>query len=144
MWRPLFENTIPPAQICLLISSLSRSIMITAAFIKSIALSFPETDQHPHFDLASFRVNKKIFITVNAPQKRCTLKFDKEFQDIFTSLGRGAIYPVPNAWGRLGWTTAELEKLKPEILKDAMLIAWRCTAPKTFKKKYPEMYIDEE
>lgn len=118
--------------------------MLSATFIKSIALSFPETDQHPHFDLVSYRVNKKIFVTVNAPQKRCTLKFDKEYQDLFTSVGRGAIYPVPNAWGRLGWTTAELEKLNPEILKDALLIAWRCVAPKAFKKKYPQMYIDEE
>ncbi len=120
------------------------AILISVSLIKSIALSFPETDQHPHFDLVSYRVNKKIFITVNEPQKRCTLKFDKEFQDIFTSVSKGAIYPVPNAWGRSGWTTVELEKIKPEILKDAMLIAWRCVAPKAFKKKYPEMYIDEE
>lgn len=144
MRRPPFERTFPPAQICLLISSPYRSIMLSATFIKSIALSFPETEQHPHFDLVSYRVNKKIFVTVNAPQKRCTLKFDKEYQDLFTSVGRGAIYPVPNAWGRLGWTTAELEKLNPEILKDALLIAWRCVAPKAFKKKYPQMYIDEE
>lgn len=119
-------------------------LLISVTLIRSIALSFPETDQHPHFDLISYRVNKKIFVTVNEPQKRCTLKFDKGFQDIFTSLSKGAIYPVPNAWGRSGWTTVELEKIKPEILKDALLIAWRCVAPRAFKKKYPEMYIDEE
>lgn len=118
--------------------------MISVILIKYIALSFPETDQHPHFDLVSYRVNKKIFVTVNEPQKRCTLKFNKEFQDIFTSVSKGAIYPVPNAWGRSGWTTVELEKIKPEILKDAMLVAWRCVAPRAFKKKYPQMYIDEE
>jgi len=118
--------------------------VITSKSIKSYALSLPETDEQPHFDLISCSVNKKIFITINMPQKRCTLKFDKEFQDIFSSIGKGKIYPVPNAWGRLGWTTVELKDINPELLKDAILIAWRCVAPKAFKKKYPDFYRDEE
>ncbi|MDZ4709866.1 MAG: MmcQ/YjbR family DNA-binding protein [Saprospiraceae bacterium] len=111
--------------------------MITLKAIKSYALSLPETDEHPHFDLVSFRVNKKIFITINIPQKRCTLKFTKEFQDIFSSIGKGKIYPVPNAWGRSGWTTIELQDINPELLNDAVLIAWRGVGTQGFSKKIP-------
>jgi hypothetical protein len=122
---------------------LALKAVITLKSIKSYALSLPETDEHPHFDLISCRVNKKIFITINMPMKRCTLKFTREFQDIFTSISKGKIYPVPNAWGRSGWTTVELQDINPELLNDAILIAWRGVAPKAFQKKYPELYRDE-
>lgn len=118
--------------------------MLTYQSIRTIALSFPETDEHPHFELISFRVNKKIFATLNMPMRRCTLKFDHEYQDIFSALGKGKIYPVPNAWGKTGWTTIELKDVKKEFFKDALLIAWRLTAPKKFKKMYPEWYKDED
>lgn len=118
--------------------------MLTYQSIRTIALSFPETDEHPHFELISFRVNKKIFATLNMPMRRCTLKFDHEYQDIFSALGKGKIYPVPNAWGKMGWTTIELKDVKKEFFKDALLIAWRLTAPKKFKKTYPEWYKDED
>ncbi len=118
--------------------------MLTLKTIQALALSFPDTDQHPHFDLISFRVNKKIFATLNMPVKRCTLKFNLEFQDIFTSLGKGKIYPVPNAWGKLGWTTVELRDMKKDFLRDALLISWRLTAPKKYEKIYPDWYIDQE
>ncbi len=118
--------------------------MITQKAFAAIALSFPDTDEAPHFHLTSFRVNKKIFATLNSPQKRCTLKFNKEYQDIFVSLGKGKINAVPNAWGRLGWTNIDLKDMDKIILKDALLIAWRCTAPKKYEKIYGDWYVDEE
>jgi hypothetical protein len=123
--------------------------MLTLRTIQSIALSFPDTDEQLHYDPASneirsFRVHKKTFATLNLQMKRCTLKFDKEFQDIFVTLGKGKIYAVPNAWGRYGWTTIELKDMKKEFFKDTLLIAWRCVAPKKYTKQYPEWYKDEE
>jgi hypothetical protein len=118
--------------------------MISQKTFAAIALSFPDTDQAPHFEFTSFRVNKKIFATLNIPQKRCTLKFNKEYQDIFVSIGKGKINAVPNAWGKLGWTNIDLKDIDKTILKDALLIAWRCTAPKKYEKGYAEWYVDEE
>jgi lipopolysaccharide biosynthesis glycosyltransferase len=118
--------------------------MVTQVKFSQWALAFPETDTAPHFEMISYRVNKKIFATLNLKEKRCTLHFDRENQDIFTTLGKGKIYPVPNAWGRLGWTTIELKEIKGELLQDALLIAWRITAPKKFKKLYPGWYSDSE
>jgi hypothetical protein len=95
--------------------------MLTKETIRDIALSFPDTDEQLQLDLIHFRVNKKFFASLNMAMKRCTLKFSAEYQDIFISIGKGKIYAVPNAWGRLGWTTFELPTLKKEFIKDAFL-----------------------
>ena len=39
-------------------------LMITTDTVRQLALSFEETVELPHFDRASFRVNKKIFATM--------------------------------------------------------------------------------
>lgn len=117
--------------------------MITLQQFQEIVLSFPDTDQAVHFDLIAFRVHKKIFATLNLPEKRCTLKFNSLYQDIFTSMGKGRIYAVPNAWGKYGWTTIDLPDIDKTFLKDALLMAWRCTAPKKFEKIYPDYFRDE-
>jgi hypothetical protein len=35
-----------------------------------------------------------------------------------------AFAPIPNAWGRQGWTTATLSKLSAGELKNALETAW--------------------
>jgi hypothetical protein len=45
-------------------------------------------------------------------------------------LAPDAFRPIPNAWGRQGWTVADLAALSGAELKDALLIAWRRGAAK--------------
>lgn len=118
--------------------------MIDPETIRQLALSLPETDEAPHHEITSFRVKKKIFASLNIPKARATLHFTLENQDIFSSFSQGSIFPVPNKWGKFGWTTVELSTVHPELLKDAILVAWRDTAPPSFLKKYPESYVDQE
>jgi hypothetical protein len=35
-----------------------------------------------------------------------------------------AFTPIPNAWGRQGWTTADLSKLGAAELENALRTAW--------------------
>lgn len=116
---------------------------IAADTVRQLALALPETTEEPHFDITSFRVKKKIFATLNPPQQRATLKFSRDMQDIFSRIGKGAIYPVPNAWGKYGWTNVDLAHVETELFRDALQVAWRETAPAGFRKKYPEQYVDE-
>jgi hypothetical protein len=113
--------------------------MISLEHIRQFALSLPETDEAPHFDTIAFRVKKKIFATVNLPEKRATLRFSLEDQDVFTALAQGAIYPVPNKWGNHGWTHLDLEKANWELCQDALQTAWSTTAPKVLRAKYPNL-----
>ena len=99
------------------------------ALIRSIALSFPEVTESPHFDKTSFRVAKKIFATCNETENRITLKLSEADQFAFTELGKGAIYPVPNKWGKQGWTNLELDKLADVIVIEALKTAYISVAP---------------
>ncbi len=105
-------------------------------------MALPETEEIPHHEIRSFRVKKKIYATLNAPENRATLKFSPEMQDIFTNISKGAIFPVQNAWGKYGWTTVLLSQVDPVLLEDALKIAWRETAPKSFQTKYPTFFED--
>lgn len=118
--------------------------MITADTVRLLALALPETGEEPHHAITSFRVKKKIFATLNPPENRATLRFSAEMQDIFTRISQGAIFPVPNAWGKFGWTTVDLGRVAPELFEDALRIAWREAAPAVFRKKYTEWFEDEE
>ena len=57
--------------------------MESLSTFKKIALSFSVTTEEPHLKKASFRVNKKIFATLNANDNRATIKFTETDQDLF-------------------------------------------------------------
>ncbi len=78
----------------------------------------------PHFDRASFRIQKKIFATLLKEQNLVCLMLTPEDQDVFVTLGKSAVYPVPNKWGKKGATYVDLEMAKDALLKDALLCAY--------------------
>lgn len=119
------------------------STMITAESFRSFARSLPESEETPHMQLTSFRLKKKIFATLNAPEHRATLRFSAELQDIFIAVSKGSIYPVPNKWGKYGWTHINLQTAEWELCQDALQTAWWEVAPKFIRAKYPEMNLTE-
>lgn len=112
-------------------------------FIRERALSFPATAEAPHHKTLAFKVKGKIFVTLNLPERRATLHFSLENQDLFSAVSQGSIHPVPNKWGKYGWTTVHLDTVHPELLHDALLVAWRDTAPEAFQQQYPHWFEDE-
>lgn len=105
------------------------SIMLTPDLVRQFALSFPKTKEQPHFEKTSFRVNKKIFATLNAPQRRVTIKLSAKDQDLFILYDPTIIYPVPNKWGKHGWTQIDLTRVPEEMLADALTAAYCEVAP---------------
>jgi hypothetical protein len=91
----------------------------------------PEATEGSHFGNADFRVGGKIFATLAlesegfgvlllAPEQQAGMIEDAP--EIFS--------PVPGGWGRQGATRVRLSKVKPDILEDALRMAWRKRAPK--------------
>lgn len=103
-------------------------------FIK-LALSFESVEQLPHFEKTSFRVNKKIFATLDEKTKTVVLKFSEVEQSVFSAFDKTIIYPANGAWGKQGWTIVELSKVKKEVLKDALTTSYRNVAPKKLSEK---------
>ena len=113
--------------------------MITFQEITTLALSYELTDEAQHFEVISFRVKKKIFATLNKPENRACLKLSTIDQDVFCTTNPGIIFPVPNAWGKYGWTLVNLKKVRKSVFKDALNCAYCNVAPAKIAAKYLQL-----
>lgn len=112
--------------------------MVEPDIVRALALSFPETDEAPHQAVTSFRVRKKIFATLNAPENRACLRFSEIDQDVFCAFAGTPFYRVPNQWGKYGWTLVDLSRVDEEMLRDALTVAFCYAAPKKLAQPYLE------
>jgi hypothetical protein len=103
--------------------------MATGKDLRRIALSLAGTAEAPPFDRAAFKV-ARIYVTLAADGRTANFKFTPDEQEFKCMMAPEAFVPVPNAWGRQGWTTAELSKLGAAELKNALEIAWAHAVPK--------------
>src|SRR5690349_16020872 len=110
--------------------------MVTTDQFRKLAMSFPETEELPHFHLTSFRVKKKIFTTMDEKIKRVMVKLSVTDQSVFCSFDDSVIYPVPGGWGKKGATYIELSKVRKSMLKDALTVAYCTTAPPKLAEKF--------
>lgn len=110
--------------------------MISLATVRKLALSFDAVDEKPHFEKISFRVKNKIFATVDVKAGIVVLKLSEIDQSVFSDFNGSAIYPVPGAWGRQGWTIVEMKKVRKDVFKDAITTAWCTVAPSKLSIKY--------
>ena len=97
--------------------------MVNFASVRKLALSFEGTIETPHFEKIAFKVKNKIFITLNKEHHRACVKLSAIDQSVFCSYDPLIIYPVPNAWGKQGWTLINLKKVPKEMFMDALTTA---------------------
>lgn len=110
--------------------------MVSVETTKKLALSFEEVIELPHFERTSFRVNKKIFATLDEKSKLLCVMLNVIDQSVFTAFDKSIIYPVPNKWGLQGATYVELNKVRKDMLKDILTVAYCSKASKTLVSKY--------
>lgn len=109
--------------------------MARATDLRRIALSLEGTVEAPHFDRTAFRVARN-YVTLAADGKTANFRFTPDEQEFKCMMAPEAFAPVPNAWGRQGWTTATLARLTTAELTDALEMAWRRALPaKTSRRK---------
>ncbi len=115
--------------------------MVSIESFRQIALSLPGVIEQPHFEKTSFRINKKIFATLDTANNRVVVKLSEIDQSTLSSYDNAIIYPVKGGWGKQGWTTLELKKIKKSMVKDALAISYQIVSspktknPKTSKRK---------
>ena len=95
--------------------------MVSIESFRKLAMSFPDVTEEPHFEKTSFRINKKIFATFDEKNNRAVLKLNVIDQSVFCASSEMIFYPIPNKWGKQGWTIVELSKVRPEMFKDALI-----------------------
>jgi hypothetical protein len=109
--------------------------MATGNDLLRLALSLEGTTEAPHFDRSAFKVSR-IYVTLAADGKTANFKFTADEQEFKCMLAPEAFAPVPGGWGRMGWTTATLSKLKLAELKVALETAYQhALSPKRRPKR---------
>lgn len=104
--------------------------MISIETLRMESLALPETTEEPHFEKTSFRVKGKIFATYDSMNHMACIKLSELDQNVFTKISRGSIFPVPNKWGKSGWTNIDLNTVDKDIFCDALITAYCTVAPK--------------
>lgn len=103
--------------------------MADAADFRRIALSLDGVTEHPHFDRRAFKA-RVIFATLASDERTANLKFAPDEQALKCAVAPDAFSPLDNAWGKRGWTAANLAALTEAELQAALAMAWRHGAAK--------------
>jgi hypothetical protein len=99
--------------------------MITEDTFITMALSFPGSEQRPHFDRIGFKViGKRMFASYLAENNTANIFLTRSEQAVFCEADATNIYPVPNKWGEKGITTFELDLVSKEVVMEALRSAF--------------------
>lgn len=94
--------------------------MVSPEFFRQLALNIDGVEELPHFEKTSFRIRNKIFATLDLKHNRACLKLSETDQDLFALAGKASVYPVPNSWGKQGWTFFELRTVRKSHFTKAL------------------------
>jgi hypothetical protein len=87
-------------------------------------------------DHPDFRVHGKIFATLGPDEDWAMVKLTPGQQASFVRLEPEVFEPFAGAWGRRGCTRVWLAAAQELLVRQALLDAWRNTAPKRLAREY--------
>ena len=111
---------------------------MTAQEFRELALSLPEAMEAAHGGHPDFRVRGKIFATLGPDESWGMAKLTPELQALFVRTEPKVFQPVHGAWGRWGCTYVRLEAASEPSVRQALIAAWRNTAPKRLAQQLDE------
>jgi hypothetical protein len=103
---------------------------MTANQFRALALDLPEAAEGAHMGHADFRVRGKIFATLGPDESWGLVKLTPDQQAMFVRTEPAVFRPVPGGWGRRGATNVILAAATEPAVRQALIAAWRNTAPK--------------
>jgi hypothetical protein len=104
--------------------------MLTTQIACELARGLEGVTEQDHFGSDAFRTPGGIFATVWHETNTVNLRLTVEQQRRFLMLDGEGFIEIDNAWGRQGWTTANLEFLEREQFWKALETAWENSANK--------------
>jgi len=112
---------------------------MTTGEYRKLALSLPEAVESEHMGHPDFRVGGKIFATLAYPEKGWgVVKLTPQQQNQFILADPEVFQPVQGGWGRRGMTFVRLKAAKKDAVRQALVTAWRNTAPKGLVEQFDE------
>ena len=96
---------------------------------RKYALSLPGASEQPHFNYASFRVGKKIFVTVPPDGDHLHIFVPEEVRE--SALAMHPQFVEKLTWGsKVVGVRVDLEPASASVVNQLVLEAWRHKAPK--------------
>jgi hypothetical protein len=111
---------------------------MTADEFRCMALCFPEAIEAAHMGHPDFRVRGKIFATLGPDEKWGMVKLTLDQQASFLRDEPAIFQPASGAWGRRGATIVQLRDANQLTVRQALIYAWRNTAPKRLVQQFDE------
>ncbi len=87
-------------------------------------------------DHPDFRVRGKIFATLSPDAVLGMVKLTPQQQAAFIHAEPEVFHPCNGAWGRRGCTYVRLAAAKEHTVRQALIAAWRNTAPKRLVQQH--------
>lgn len=103
---------------------------MTANEFRELALSLPEAEERSHMGHPDFRVGGKIFATIAPDDSKAMAKLTADQQQTLVRSEPKVFVPVNGAWGKRGATYVLLANASEPSVRQALIAAWRNTAPK--------------
>jgi hypothetical protein len=102
---------------------------------REIALSFAGAIESAHMNHPDFRANGRIFATLSYPDtKTAMVKLAMADQQRLIAAHPHIFYPAQGAWGLQGSTMIHLDAAKPDLMTQALDLAWQNNAASPLKK----------
>ena len=92
---------------------------------RRIALGMEGAVEGAHMGHPDFRVNNRIFVTLQHDREFAGLMLTPDQQTDFIRDHPGAFTPASGAWGRAGATVVRLTSVREEALGEAVTLAWQ-------------------
>jgi len=108
---------------------------MTASEFRQLALRCPGAEQRAHMGHPDFRIDGRIFATLNYPAAGWgMIKLAPDHQELFVRAEPGAFVPVKGAWGRQGCTNVKLRVAKKAAVREALELACQAVTVKFPRK----------
>jgi hypothetical protein len=114
-------------------------VMPDAEDVRRIALSLPDTTEKIAWNMPTFRVAGKMFVTVPEEETSIAVRCPKEERDELV-LAEPEKFWVADHEAGFAWVRARLAALESEEeLRDILADSWRQAAPPRLLESYPEL-----
>ena len=110
--------------------------------VRALALMLPEAIEGAHQGHPDFRVGGRIFATLWTDEDRVVVRLTPEAQAGMAKAWPDGFEPVPGAWGSRGWTSVDLLAIEEEVLRSALLEAWKTAAPSGLVARFASLAVD--
>jgi hypothetical protein len=110
--------------------------MVTPDDVRRVALSLPETEERLTWDIPTFRVRNKIFVSMSQDESSMGFKFPREERTEMIAAEPSKFFVIDGHDDTFNWLRVRLSSIDEDELREIIVDAWRQTAPKRLAASY--------